>query len=247
MVGTKYKDTNAANGVLASIYMNPTLLEDDGRYFFQREDFTDDLHVILLGVFQRLYLNDGIKEFSIPLIEDTLQNYPESWGTYKARRGGEWLKGAEENFYDISEGFDYYYNRLKKFSLLRQYENMGLKVSQIYNPDLLDLKKKQRQEEEFEEMTLEDIAAFFEQKIEMIHQTCIDNSMDESSLLGEDIKAAILEDHTTSYGMPMYGAYMNAVTYGMRKGKFFLRSAATGTGKTRTMVADCCNLGCGEI
>jgi replicative DNA helicase len=33
----------------------------------------------------------------------------------------------------------------------------------------------------------------------------------------------------------------------MRLGKFYLRSAATGVGKTRTMVADFCNCGCSKI
>lgn len=89
MAGSKYRDIDAANGVLANIYKNPSLLDDDGRYFFHREDFTDDLHIVFLGIFQRLYLNNGVKHFSIELIEDALQNYPESWGTYKARKGAE--------------------------------------------------------------------------------------------------------------------------------------------------------------
>ena len=36
MAGTKYKDTTAANGVLANIYLNPSLLEEDGRYFLMK-------------------------------------------------------------------------------------------------------------------------------------------------------------------------------------------------------------------
>ena len=40
---------------------------------------------------------------------------------------------------------------------------------------------------------------------------------------------------------------INTITRGMRLGKFYLRSAATGVGKTRTMVADFCNCGCNKI
>ena len=247
MSGSKYRDTTAATGVLASIYKNPSLLDDDGRYFFKAEDFTDDLHVALLGAFQRLRLNEGGKKFSIPLIEDVLQNYPESFATYKTRRGREWLQRVEENEYDTSEGFDYYYSRLKKFSLLREYEKTGLKVEEIYDPNEFDIKKKQRQEEEFDELTLQDISLHFENQIEFIHQTCIDNAMDESSLLGEGLMEAIWRDQLQSYGMPFYGKYMNTITNGMRRGKFFIRSAATGVGKTRSMVGDMCYLGCDEI
>ena len=43
--------------------------------------------------------------------------------------------------------FDYY-NRLKKFSLLRAYDNCGIDVSDIYDIDnILDTKKKQLQED----------------------------------------------------------------------------------------------------
>ena len=45
----------------------------------------------------------------------------------------------------------------------------------------------------------------------------------------------------------MYGDLVNTVTRGMRLGKFYLRSAATGVGKTRSMIADFCNCGCSKI
>ena len=39
----------------------------------------------------------------------------------------------------------------------------------------------------------------------------------------------------------------NSVCRGARLGKFYLRSAATGVGKTRSMVADFCSIGCDEL
>ena len=44
----------------------------------------------------------------------------------------------------------------------------------------------------------------------------------------------------------MYGRLINTVTRGARLKKFYLRSAATGVGKTRGMIADACYIGCGK-
>ena len=47
--------------------------------------------------------------------------------------------------------------------------------------------------------------------------------------------------------MPLYGPLINTVTRGARLKKFYLRSAPTGVGKSRTMIADACNIGCNRI
>jgi replicative DNA helicase len=45
----------------------------------------------------------------------------------------------------------------------------------------------------------------------------------------------------------MFGPLINTVTRGARLKKFYLRSAATGVGKTRAMIADACSIACDEI
>lgn len=48
-------------------------------------------------------------------------------------------------------------------------------------------------------------------------------------------------------GVPLYGPLINTVTRGARLKKFYLRSAATGIGKTRSMIADACYIACNRI
>ena len=48
-------------------------------------------------------------------------------------------------------------------------------------------------------------------------------------------------------GVPLYGPLVNTVTRGARLKKFYLRSAPTGCGKTRSMIADACNIACDMI
>ena len=54
-------------------------------------------------------------------------------------------------------------------------------------------------------------------------------------------------EKTPDIGVPLYGNYINTITRGARLGKFYLRSAPTGVGKTRSMIADACNIACGKI
>ena len=44
----------------------------------------------------------------------------------------------------------------------------------------------------------------------------------------------------------MYDLYEDAIAMGARPGRFYLRSAATGVGKSRTGVADACFFSCSE-
>ena len=66
----------------------------------------------------------------------------------------------------------------------------------------------------------------------------IDNSEDGVIQAG-DGALALLERLKTNpeIGYPLYGRLVNAIHRGARLKKFYLRSAATGVGKTRSMIA----------
>ena len=62
-------------------------------------------------------------------------------------------------------------------------------------------------------------------------------------------KALCLERLKTNpeIGYPLYGRLVNAIHRGARLKKFYLRSAATGAGKTRSMIADSCYIACNKM
>ena len=63
-------------------------------------------------------------------------------------------------------------------SLLRAYDNIGLDVSEYYDPDnILDLKKKQLQEEWFDNTSIEQMADIVNKEIEEIYQTHVKNDV----------------------------------------------------------------------
>jgi replicative DNA helicase len=133
--------------------------------------------------------------------------------------------------------------------LLRAYDAYGVDVSDIYDADnILDTKKKQIQEDLLDNSALEQIADKIDNKIEMIRLKYVDDVGGEAIQAGEGIIELIdsLKEHP-EVGTPLYGPLINTVTRGARLKKFYLRSAPTGVGKSRTMIADACYIACNEI
>ncbi len=246
MSKSKYIDSPSAVQVIGCIMRQPSLMNDDGKYFFNEDDFPNDFHKTVFGAIFNLH-QMGATGITIRTIEDYLSSRPESLAVYKTGKGSEWLKNVS-NSADVAN-FDYYYNRIKKMTLLREYDNIGLDVRWIYDPDnLFDVKKKQQQENYLDNLSLNEMANMIEDRIDNIRRTYIDNSTDDSIEVGNGILELIEElQQEPEMGAPLYGPFINTALRGMREGKFYLRSAATGVGKTRTMIADACNCACDKI
>ena len=241
-----YYDTTAVLQVIGCVFNDPTLLDMDDKYVVTEEDFTNEFHKIVYGAIYKVH-ELGAKVITLQNINDFLSSKPKSQGVYQAEKGEEWLLKVSENANNLT--FDYYYNRLKKMTLLRVYDKNGIDVSDIYDYDnILDIKKKEMQEEFLDNCTLVQLADKIDDKIEAIRYKYVDNSYGEASPAGTGIFELIqgFKEHP-EVGVPLYGPLINAVTRGARLKKFYLRSAATGIGKTRSMIADCCYIGCNKI
>lgn len=246
MVGSKYYDSTAVVQLIGCSIAQPSLLDGDGQYFFNEHDFTNEFHKTLFGVIYNLR-QMGAENITVKTIEDYLSNRPQSLGIYKNSNGSEWVLKTSNNA-DLAN-FDYYYQRVKKMTLLRNYDEVGIDVTWIYDPDnILDVQKKQEQENQLDRLSLEQIADMIESKVFNVRSNCVDNSSDNSILIGDKVEGildSLMEE--PEIGSSFYDEYMNALTRGARLGKFYIRSAATGVGKTRTMIADICTIGCDKI
>lgn len=229
-MGSKYVDTTSIVQVIGCVYNNPSILDMTDRYSIIDEDFVDPFHKTLFGAIYKIH-ELGANKVSLNSIADFLSTRPKSEAIYNQGKGSEWLLKASE--VATANAFDYYYNRLKKFSLLRAYDNVGLDISDIYDIDnILDTKKKQYQEDQLDNSTLEQIADKIDNKIEDIKLRYVDNAFGEAAQAGDGIESLIKKfKDTPEVGFPMYGPLVNTVTRGARLKKFYLRSAATGVGK----------------
>ena len=245
-MSSKYVDTTAVMQVIGSVFKNPGLLSQTDKYTITEEDFDSDFHKVAFGAIYKIY-ELGADKVTLENISDFLSTRPKSEAIFKQAKGEDWINQVAES--SIPEAFDYYYSRLKKFSLLRAYDKCGIDVRFIYDPDnILDVKKRQMQEDQLDTSSLEDIANKIDGMIEEIKMTYVDGAYGKASQAGEGIVDLI--DRLKQYpevGVPLYGPLINTVTRGARLKKFYLRSAATGVGKSRTLIADACNFACNMI
>ena len=247
MSKTRYVDIPAIVQVIGCVYQSPNLIDNDS-YSFTLDDFTEEFHKVIFGSIYNLH-QLGAEKITSSTIEDYLEQRPKKLAVYQANKGNEYLEKALEN--SQLAAFNFYYHRMKKMTILRMYnEKAGMDLSWIYDIDnIFDQKKKQAQEDWLDNHTEEDIADLINNKIEDVKLKYVDAaSGDEIIQAGEGAEELWDELQTTpDIGYPLYGNLINTVTRGARLGKFYLRSAATNVGKSRAMVADCCNIACDEI
>ena len=125
-------DTNASLYVLSCLMHDPLLLQDE-RYVFVPTDFYKPLHqIIFYAVFNMA--QRGIEHINPQDIDLYLHQYDSQYTFYKENKGYEFVLQC----YQTAEGsdkkqFDSYYNRVKKFSMLRALENIGIDNSHFYD------------------------------------------------------------------------------------------------------------------
>lgn len=242
---TGYVDVSAITQVIGCVFNNASILDDTDKYIIHEEDFIEDFHKIVFGSIYNIYLSGS--QVNIDAIIDYLSNRPKFQAIFNQNKGIEYLMEASKNARE--DTFNYYYSRLKKFTLLRAYDGFGLDVSFLYDPqEVINLEKRQKQEDWLDNTSLVEIANVIDRRIDEIKCKYIEDDLGLGYQAGDGIVELIedLETHP-EIGIPLYGELINTATRGARLRKFYLRSAATGIGKTRSMIADACNFACNKI
>lgn len=244
-MSSKYVDIPSTIQVIGNIYQNPSLLDNDN-YKFIEEDFVEEFHRILFGSIYNLH-QMGATEITVNTIEDYLNQRPKNLAIYKVNKGAEYLEAIAQN--SQLSTFDYYYKRMKKMTLLRMYDKVGMDLTWLYDVDnILDAKKKQAQEDWLDNTSIENIAEIIDRRISEIKIKYADNTEDSFVQAGTgaiELIERLQKNPETGY--PLFGPYINTITRGARLKKFYLRSAATGVGKTRAMIADACFIACDQL
>ena len=128
-MSSKFVDTTAIMQVIGCIYKHPYLLEQEDKYFFHEEDFTERFHQTLFGSIYNLKML-GANKIDIDDILNYLSTRPTREAEFKVNKGEEYLAKLVD-IADLSK-FDYYYGRMKKMTLLRFYDNNGIDVRDLY-------------------------------------------------------------------------------------------------------------------
>lgn len=242
----KFYDSTAAIQLIGCALNNPSLLTKTDVYNFREDDFANDFHRIVFGALYNL-VNNGTRQLSTKTIENYLMNHDKSYAIFKANNGIEWLKKVYTECEPTN--IDFYYSRLKKMTLLRAYDAIGLDLSWIYDPDnITDIKAKQEQMEKFDEMSLQELAETIDNRVHRVIELFVENDINESCKMSDDIDGLLRRlEHNPVTGAPLYDVVLDKIAMGARRGTFYLRSASTGVGKSRSAMADACYMSCSEI
>ena len=147
-------DHRAYLQVFGCLLKQPSLI-DSQDFPLDRIDFnTDKFYEFLFVALHNLYVNgaESISEFDVDSVFSPL---PEQYKIFQENDGLKYLVDAREMAQ--LENYEYYYHRLKKFSLLRYYVDKGLDIAPLYDVSVTDPKLEEIERQKFDELTEADI------------------------------------------------------------------------------------------
>lgn len=230
-------DRNTVLQVIGTLMKRPQFLSETDKYTLTPDDFYYRLDKFIFVGIDSLYRNGAERIHPID-VENYLETNESAKVLFKQQKGIEYLQDAE--YLSDEQNFSYYYKKLKKFNLLENFKNKGFDISEFYIEDPVSPKALEVNER-FESLEISDIVNGIKAKLLGVEREFIQNDTTEVVNVFEGIKEVLQDaDDRVDVGVPLQGEIFNEVCAGARKGIFVLRSAGSGTGKTRNAVGDAC-------
>lgn len=147
--------------VIGSLMQKPNLLLDD-KYILTTNDFPERFHQIVFSAISNL-INSGVSVIGVVEVDSYISKYEKQYKIFNDNNGMKYLEDAIE--LSNVKNFDYHYNTIKKFSLLKQLKDSGFDVSEIYDDNIIDSKTQEEMQLNFDKMDMNDIINHFDKKL----------------------------------------------------------------------------------
>ena len=233
-------DKRVASNLIGCLIKKPEILSYTDKYLLTADDFQDKVHRILFSTVYNLF-NAGAEKVDIDEINQYLKKYPELYNSFNEQKGNEFLLASVEMA--TLTNFDYYYDRLKKLSLLRSLKEEGIDVSEWYIEGAYDIAQRQVLEKKLEDTPITDIVAHFQNKLFAIESSFINKKNFQFGDMFEGFEELIESlKKEPDMGLPLMGDIFTTVCRGARKSKVFSSSGSTGSGKSRQAISAACKL-----
>ncbi len=204
---------------MGSIYKKPDLFIEHGHNIRSKYDFYDEATKFFYDNAEILY-QTRTQTFNRSVISTYMAEDPDRLTLYK--KYGGWKTIEEWTKLAITDNFQSYFDVLKKYSLLREYQRNGFSVDKIMNHS------------KFEMLTAMDIYRLIRSKADRIHTVILTN--EESEVLNSNIKTTLLHCmETPDLGLQLPFPVMNDITRGMKKKSVMAVGMLSNAGKTRLM------------
>lgn len=234
-------DKTTYMNILGCIMQQPGLLdkydnivEDDFNYRIAK--------VVLRAIYEIRSKATNITTISSNNIETQISLYPAIYQQFTSHGGLDFLADCVEYGGSMLNQFEECYQRLKKLALLRVLSEAQYDISYYYKEDYDSMTEEKKTVERFDNASVDDILNHIEGNFQQIK----DNFM-RSQRVDADAAFEIDElfenlKQCPNVGPDLSGDWFNTAVRGARPGCFYLKSAASGTGKSRTSVFDACKL-----
>lgn len=224
--------------IFGSLMKKPDFLSNSDKYFLMPDDFSTIFERNIFTAIFNLYQNGATRLTTVD-IDNYIKAVPGAYTSFERENGIEYLEDCEELSHP--ENFDYYYTKLKKLNCLRDLNKLGYSTKSIYSTEISEEAKKIN--DRFETLTISDIfdlckanIASLESKYNRKYTNSESKASDGIDKLIEDLKT------NPEVGANLPGHIINTIVRGARRGKFYIKSASSGAGKTRGLVGDACYL-----
>ena len=230
-------DSSAIRQVLGCIIQDPSLLKI---YKLVTSDFVDTFHQIIFASIFNLYKNE-YEVIDAYLISDYLKdNFPVHYKIFERHNGISFLNNISS--LAVLGNFKGNYTTVKKWSLLRELIKNGIDVSEFYDPNDIDIEKEELRRIRLQETDIDEIINYYRNKLLRIDNLFNSKRGRDSVKAGSQEIENLIEKWKVEndFGLSYSSQYLTTVTYGMRKKRLTVLSAASGTGKTRINIANIC-------
>lgn len=232
-------DKRAYLNTIGCLLQDSTLIDDVDRPLDRTDFNTESFYELLFVAIYNLYMQGctNIDEFSI---DSYLSNYKEQYKIFKDNDGIAYLSSAREM--SSLENYDYYYHRLRKYSLLRYYEKQGLDTRFIYDTSAVETSKIETENAKFDNYTERQIVDLIESSFVITPSMNYCTNTLSTGIQAADGMLDLIHDlqETPDVGLPLNNNGLNTVARGARLGCLFMRSCPQGGGKTRLAAGDAC-------
>lgn len=234
-------DRHTVIQVLGSLMANPDILSEVDRYTIEVGDFPNTLDKLIFSAINNLYNNgDGAKIIKSVDVINYLNTNQVAKQLIEKENGEIFIQDCETN--GEPANFNYYYNKLKKLNFLKDIQKTGRDISEFYCEDVLNPRYMEINEK-FEKLTINDMLNILKMEINRYETKFVLNGQIKEKKASEGIRSLIKNlQLKPEVGLKFQGDIFNTVSRGARKGKLYLRSAASGVGKTRRMIGDACQI-----
>lgn len=234
-------NANISALTLGCLFKNPSLFTNSA-YPLCKQDFSPiDMHRVLY-VCGLTISKTGCSDITEIEIDNFVSSYEAQKEILDDGNFAEFIETVKE--LAVIENFDYYYSIVRKFSLLRELKQQGINIDKYYDENIED----SLAQKTLDEWSIQDILNDVESRANKLRTKYDIHYVRDEIKAGENIKELIEQFKIApSFGALFQSGYLSTLYNGWNRGHLILRAGASGTGKSRTAVADLCQVGMIEL